>query len=417
MNFRRKRTAFIPQVSNLENRDVPAHIGLAPKVAMVHAANDNSSSVQPISVLAGNWDGVFNASAYGASTFPNLPTGMTSHLSTKLQGNRLISNITGGTMPNGWAYTITGNNLGQLSYSMTSPFDPSVTIKATGSRVGASAWVFNANLPIPGGTQQFRIAFIMVNKNTYIESTAVQDPQGVFQPLYSVTNTRASQSKPTPASDTTKVYDYPYGEVIPDTVSGTTMTENVFNTLGYNACPKNLWDTITEADIVAAYNAAYGANSTSATINGRRHWVMSTITPNGGVEATKQTLTVNGLEFGIQAQLQVEVGAPTIGSEPYVINTVQRDTTFVFKKGRSVYELTDPSGNVYVMQSYSQQVDPSLNLKKLPYIGASDQLPTGWKYRARMLTSDLSLVSSGATSIVNDHYRNTFQINPAAKKV
>jgi hypothetical protein len=95
-----------------------------------------------------------------------------------------------------------------------------------------------------------------------------------------------------------------------------------------------------------------------------------------------------------------------------VVNTVDRYTTYTFKKGRLVYELTDPSGNVYVMQSYSEQIDRSLTLAKLPYIAYEDQLPEGWTYQARTLPTDLVLTANGATQIVNDHLRNTFQINP-----
>ena len=67
-----------------------------------------------------------------------------------------------------------------------------------------------------------------------------------------------------------------------------------------------------------------------------------------------------------------------------------------------------------MMQSYSQQIDPSLSLERLPDIGPTDQLPEGWSYAARRLTEDLTLTASGTTQIVNDYYRNTYQINPAA---
>jgi hypothetical protein len=208
--------------------------------------------------------------------------------------------------------------------------------------------------------------------------------------------------------------DYPYCEVIPDTVSGDTLTEFVFNTLPFGPCPAKKFETITEQEIIDAYNAAYGANSTSATVNGPRHWVLDTLTATGGVTKSGDTLTVNGIEFGLVGELQTPVGQPTVGTDPYVVNTVQRDTIYVFRKGLLVFELTDPSGNVYVMQSYSQQVDASLSLEKLPYIGPDIGLQEGWSYASRRLTEDLTLTASGTTQIVNDSYENTYQINPAA---
>jgi hypothetical protein len=211
--------------------------------------------------------------------------------------------------------------------------------------------------------------------------------------------------------------DYPYCEVIPNTVSGGIMTENVFNTLPFGPCPVKQFASITEQDIIAAYNAAYGANSTSATINGPRHWVLDTLTATGGVTKSGDTLTVNGIKFGLVGQLKTPVGKKPIGTYPYIVHWVERDTVYVFKKGLQVFELTDHRrGNVYVMQSYSQQKDSSLSLAKLPFIGPTDRLPKDWSYAARVLTEDLTLTASGKTRIVNDHYRNTYQINPAAKK-
>lgn len=212
------------------------------------------------------------------------------------------------------------------------------------------------------------------------------------------------------------IRDYPYCELIPDTVGDGVITEHVFNTLGFNTCPKDTWSTITEQNVIDAYNAQYGSTglATSATLNGRRHWVMDTIKSDGGNSSSPDTLTVNGMELGKKAILTVPVGQATIGTNAYEVSTVQRSTTYVFKKGRKVYELIDPDKNVYVMQSYTDGVAP-LTLKKLDYIGKYNQLPEGWKYRVRKLTKDLNLTANGATQIVNDYFRNTYQINPAAK--
>jgi len=242
--------------------------------------------------------------------------------------------------------------------------------------------------------------------------------------LCAVAGTAAAQTPTTTTTTTaapTKVYNYPYCELIPDTVANGMITEHVFNTLGFNTCPTSLFSTITEQNVIDAYNAAYppaaGASaSTSATINGRRHWVMDTIQSTGGVTAGTDTLTVNGMELGIKAELQVAVGAPTIGAVPYVVNTVQRDTIYVFKRGHRVFELIAPNKQVFVMQSYSQQVCSKLRMSTLRYIGPKDQLPTGWKYRSRVLKKNLTLTASGNTQIVNDYCRNTFQVNPAAKR-
>jgi hypothetical protein len=56
-----------------------------------------------------------------------------------------------------------------------------------------------------------------------------------------------------------------------------------------------------------------------------------------------------------------------------------------------------------------------LTLKKLDRMGRFLDLPEGWKYRVVKLDKDLNLTASGSTQIVNDKFRNTYQVNPAAK--
>ena len=110
---------------------------------------------------------------------------------------------------------------------------------------------------------------------------------------------------------------------------------------------------------------------------------------------------MNGIEFSLTGIVSRHVGTAALGSVPYVPYTVSRGTVYLFKAGTLVYELTDPSGNVYVMQSYSKQIDPNLTLRQLPNIGPSNQLAAGWSYAARRLTADLTLTAAGSTTIVN----------------
>lgn len=210
--------------------------------------------------------------------------------------------------------------------------------------------------------------------------------------------------------------NYPYCELLPNTVADGEMTEYVFNTLGFNRCPNYLFDRITESDVISAYNKQYGANAISATVNGRRFWVLDNLVSNGGVSDSTYTLTVKGLKLGLRAQIITPVGSPTIGTDPYVVNTVQRNTMYTFKKGRYVYQLTDPCGNVYVMQSYTQQFEPTLTIEKLSSnaMSALLELPEGWNYSYQRLNTTLQLTAAGETHIVNDLLRNTYQINPAA---
>lgn len=243
--------------------------------------------------------------------------------------------------------------------------------------------------------------------------------------LCAVAGTASAQTSTTPTTASPmKVFNYPYCELIPDTVANGTITEHVFNTLGFNTCPASTFNTITEQNIVDAYNAQYppaaGASpATSATINGRRFWVMSTIQSTGGVTSSPDTLTVNGMQLGLKAVLTTPQGSATVGQVPYTAQTVQRNTVYVFKANRPVFELVSPTGQVYVMQSYTLAYDPKLNLKLLQnvkYMTAKNKMPKGWVYRTRKLKRDLTLTAAGTTQVVNDQLRNTYQVNPAASR-
>ena len=58
--------------------------------------------------------------------------------------------------------------------------------------------------------------------------------------------------------------------------------------------------------------------------------------------------------------------------------------------GTVVHELIDPGGKTYIMQAYSQIVNPNLTIEDLPNLAYSLKLPSGWQYRTRVLTQNLT---------------------------
>ena len=148
--------------------------------------------------------------------------------------------------------------------------------------------------------------------------------------------------------------------------------------------------------------------SQSATLNGPRHWVLDSISASGET-TTGKTFTFGGIETGLRATLQTPAGQPTVGHQFYVPNKVQRDTTFTYKAGKPIFELTDPSGNVYVMQSYAQIVAKTLTYKQLPSLASKLSLPTGWKYSSETPQADFKLVATGIAYVVNDNLANSYQ--------
>jgi len=64
---------------------------------------------------------------------------------------------------------------------------------------------------------------------------------------------------------------------------------------------------------------------------------------------------------------------------------VDRQNPYVYEKRKNVYELITPHGHVYVMQSYSEEIDKNLNEEGLQTLRTRLKLQKGWKYQVRRL--------------------------------
>jgi hypothetical protein len=196
--------------------------------------------------------------------------------------------------------------------------------------------------------------------------------------------------------------DVRYCEVIPSVANGATITTSIYNTLGYNACPPVQWTALTEDQV----NQAFG--SQSAKLNGPRHWMLDRIQASGS-STTGATFAFGGITMGLRATLTTPAGQPTVGNQFYVPNDVQRDTVWVYDAGKPIFELVDPQGNAYVMQSYAQIADRTLTIEQLPDLAHKLALPPGWSYRTETPSSELDLASNGLATVVNDNLYNSYQ--------
>ena len=196
--------------------------------------------------------------------------------------------------------------------------------------------------------------------------------------------------------------DVRYCEVIPSVSDGTNVTTYVYNTLGMNYCPAEQWRALTEDEV----NQEYG--SQSAKLNGPRHWVLDQIEASGA-STTGETFTFGGIDTLLRGTLSTPANQATVGDQFYVPSQVERTTVWHYDAGKAIFQLTDPSGNVYVMQSYAQIADPALTMKQLPDLADKLALPTGWTYSSETLTEDLELNSDGLAVVVNDNLYNSYQ--------
>jgi hypothetical protein len=195
------------------------------------------------------------------------------------------------------------------------------------------------------------------------------------------------------------VFGKRYGEVLLVRVTESGPQASVYNTYPLNDCPAELWRRLDPAAIAAEHGAA------AALLNGPRYWLMSHIDKPGGTDTRTETFG------GIDMLLQATVTLSSMNPAPYSVNEVDRRAVFVFGAGRPVFELIDPEGRRWVMQTWSQTVDPDLTLADLCGLADQLQLPADWRYETRVLDAPLRVdTSTRKASVLQDDFANSYSL-------
>ena len=173
-----------------------------------------------------------------------------------------------------------------------------------------------------------------------------------------------------------------YGEVLLVTRGEAGPQANVYNSFPLDDCPAELWSAL-DAQAIATENGA-----AAALLNGPRYWLMNSI------EKQQQGPEIRKTFGGIEMILQATVLLSSMDPAPYTTNKVTRHTVFVFNAGEEVYELQDPHGHRWVMQTWSQQKDHALSQADLANLGARLAPPAGWKYVVSTLSAPLEVTTT-----------------------
>ena len=190
-----------------------------------------------------------------------------------------------------------------------------------------------------------------------------------------------------------------YGEVLLVTPGEAGPQASVYNSFGLNECPAELWSAL-DAKAIAAENGA-----ATALLNGPRYWLMNEI------EKMSQGPRIVKNFGGIDMLLQAQVLLSAMNPAPYTANQVHRHTVFTFDAGEVVYELHDPALRRWVMQTWSQIVDPKLSRADLAGLGERLDLPGGWTYRTRTLDSPLRIdTTTHAAQVLQDDLANSYSL-------
>jgi hypothetical protein len=214
----------------------------------------------------------------------------------------------------------------------------------------------------------------------------------------------ASAQSTTPLKMLDDVRDRRYCEFFVVKRQGAGLTAGIYNTLGLNDCPQATWDAIDIAKVASQFGAIRVIS------NGPRHFIMDRLASG---DVTKGAVDIQGLAMRSVAVMNLRLVELIEKRAFYVERTIGRTTDWVFLAGKPVYELVSPNGRVYVMQSYSQIVDPNLRYADLATLGSHLKLPKGWQYRSRTLTADLVAQARGEAHIIQDDLQNTYQRLPS----
>jgi hypothetical protein len=197
------------------------------------------------------------------------------------------------------------------------------------------------------------------------------------------------------------VFGKRYGEVLLVRAGQSGPEATVYNTFPLNDCPAELWDKL-DAKAIAAENRAV-----AALLNGPRYWLMSGIGKRDRDDLEHKSF--GGLEMIRQATVKLASMNPA----PYQPNRVDRKALFTFDAGREIYVLIDPDGQHWVMQTWSQTVDPTLSLVDLAGLASRLSLPAGWRYEPRMPTSTLRVdTTNRVASVTQDDLANSYSLQP-----
>lgn len=194
-----------------------------------------------------------------------------------------------------------------------------------------------------------------------------------------------------------------YCEVLLGHLDGATVHVDVYNTYGLNDCPDDAWKALDAAKIKADEKAD------AVILNGPRYWLMDSFENSKVIDATP--VAFGDLEMRLAGKVDVSVAEAMGGGKPYVARTVSRTTTWVYDAGKPVFELVDPQGRIFDMQSYSVQKTPQTQAS-LADLAKQLTLPDGWKFQSRTLDAPLQVTAVDAmATVVQDDLENTYQLS------
>ncbi len=253
---------------------------------------------------------------------------------------------------------------------------------------------------------------VNVDENDESATAASTDSLTTVVPLDEEASTETStttESDSRPVSGGFSMNGFRYCEILLtfENDNDTPVTE-VWGTQGVGPCLDEAWYAIDPEALKVELEA------TAIRMNGPRYFVVDGAVDTAPPAETENTSAVQKIRNygGIDIQQLATISGENAAEDAYQETLVERTVTWTFNAGTEIYELTDPNGDSYVMQSYSLIQDRSMSAEDLATLGNRLDLPDGWTYNARTLQEPLqiALVDGGAI-VVQDEFENSYQRN------
>lgn len=144
-------------------------------------------------------------------------------------------------------------------------------------------------------------------------------------------------------------------------------------------------------------------------MNPGRYWAFDRAT----AFTAGELVDFHGIKAHWGATMTPQAVAAIVGTQPFSVGKIKRDTEWFYMKGKPAYLLRTPEGKVWVLQVFTKAKDKTLSMETLDQLGGKLQLPEGWKFEVKVLDRDLSLqprqVPDSEAYIMRDNLGNTYQ--------
>jgi len=176
---------------------------------------------------------------------------------------------------------------------------------------------------------------------------------------------------------------------------------DVYNSIGLNDCPHEIWETLSEKKIKVDFKSRF------AKLNGPRFWTMDSI---DATLINPEIVNFYGLEMRKAGIVTISF-KDIFGKRPsYKERHVNRTSIWKFDKNKYVFQLISPENKVYIMQSYTTEIEP-LTIEDLVTLSDKLKLPKGWRYQATLLREPLNIpIPNHTATVIQDDLHNSYTL-------